>query len=75
MFKAEFRPALKKTMLASYLQKFSRKKLLQPFITKIPNILILYINNKNCYMPLVFNFYMQLINSSIFQLPFLSSKC
>ena len=26
MFKAEFRPALKKTMLASYLQKFSRKK-------------------------------------------------
>lgn len=47
MFKAEFKPALKKTKLASYLQKFSRKKLLQPFITKLPNILILYINNKN----------------------------
>lgn len=27
MFQVEFKSALKKTMLASYLQKFSRKKL------------------------------------------------
>lgn len=51
MFKAEFRPALKKTMLASYLQKFSRKKLLQPFITKIPNILICILTIKIVICP------------------------
>ena len=74
MFKAEFKPALKKTTLASYLQKFSRKKLMQPFITKLPNILILYINNKIMLYAPSFQF-LYVINSSIFQSPFLSSKC